>query len=93
MGDAMQKKAVLASVTSRGRNTIPVEVRKRLGVSGSDKLAFVIGDDGRVRVKKAGHDGVKSILGSAGTLDQPLSKHEMIAIAYEDRALSARKFR
>ncbi|HYI14058.1 MAG TPA: type II toxin-antitoxin system PrlF family antitoxin [Thermomicrobiales bacterium] len=84
-------KEFVASLTSKGQITIPVEVRRHLGVSERDKLAFVIDDDGRVHVEPLEYPDVDSIVGIAGTLDRPLSWDEMIAIAYEDRNLAARK--
>ncbi len=46
-------KEVLASVTTKGQVTIPVEVRKLLGVSAHDKLAFIVEDD-QVRLQRRG---------------------------------------
>jgi hypothetical protein len=56
-----------------------------------DKLTFVIGDDGQVRVTPLEFPDVDSIVGLAGTLEHPLSWDEMVSIAYEDRHLEARK--
>ncbi len=42
-------KEVLTTLTSKGQATIPVEVRRRLGLEGGDKIAFVIDED-EVRV-------------------------------------------
>ena len=42
-------KEVLTTLTSKGQATIPVEVRRRLGLAGCDKIAFVIDED-EVRV-------------------------------------------
>ena len=44
---------IVSTVTSKGQVTIPVEVRRRLGISVHDKIAFVIEDD-QVRVMPAG---------------------------------------
>ena len=38
-------KEVLTTLTSKGQATIPVEVRRRLGLAGGDKIAFVIDED------------------------------------------------
>lgn len=40
---------IVASVTSKGQVTIPVAVRRRLGLNTRDKIAFVI-DDQDVRI-------------------------------------------
>ena len=46
-------KEVLASVTTKGQVTIPVEIRRLLGVSAHDKVAFVV-EDGQVRLARRG---------------------------------------
>ena len=42
----------LATITARGRVTIPVEVLSALGVSPGDKVAFVIDDSGKVEIRR-----------------------------------------
>lgn len=37
----------LSTVTSRGRVTIPAEIRRRLGLRTGDKVGFVLTDGGR----------------------------------------------
>jgi bifunctional DNA-binding transcriptional regulator/antitoxin component of YhaV-PrlF toxin-antitoxin module len=39
-----------ASVLSKGRVTLPMEVRRKLGIAGAGILTFSIRDDGRVFV-------------------------------------------
>ena len=41
-----------SSVTTKGQVTIPVEIRRRLGVRPRDKVAWVI-EDGQVRVTRS----------------------------------------
>jgi AbrB family looped-hinge helix DNA binding protein len=43
----------VSSVTSKGQVTIPVAVRKHLGVGTPDKIAFVLEDDGHVVLQPA----------------------------------------
>lgn len=43
---------IVSTVTRKGQVTIPIEVRKRLGVGTPDKVAFVLEDEG-VRLKPA----------------------------------------
>ena len=43
----------VSSVTSKGQVTIPIAVRRHLGVSAPDKIAFVVDDDGRVALRPA----------------------------------------
>ena len=41
----------VSSVTSKGQVTIPVEIRKLLGVGTPDKVAFVVGENGHVAMR------------------------------------------
>lgn len=86
-------KEFVATITSKGQITIPIAVRRYLGVSERDKVTFVIDDDGRVRVEPLEFPDVDSIVGMAGKLEHPLSWDEMVSIAYEDRRLDERKLR
>lgn len=38
---------------SKGQATIPIEVRKLLGVAPHDQLSFVVEDDGEIRVMRS----------------------------------------
>ena len=40
-----------STITAKGQVTIPAEVRKHLALEKGDTIAFVIEDDGSVRVK------------------------------------------
>jgi len=51
---------------SEGQATIPVEVRRLLGVAAHDQLSFVVEDDGEIRVARAPEMGV--IARTAGAL-------------------------
>lgn len=53
-----------ATITSKGQVTIPVEIRKHLGVSPSDKVELVIDRNGIVRVQrvKCTIDNLRGIL-------------------------------
>ncbi len=42
---------VHATVTSKGQVTIPVEIRRHLGIDAADKVAFVINGEGRVELR------------------------------------------
>jgi AbrB family looped-hinge helix DNA binding protein len=77
-------KEIVATVTSKGQITIPVKVRKHLGVSTQSKLAFVIDNDGNVRVRHAEFPDIDSLRDAAGKLDQPLSWDAMRQIARDE---------
>lgn len=53
----------VAKISSKNQITIPVEVRKRLGVGASDSVAFVFTENGTVEVRKPRFD-LESIIGS-----------------------------
>ena len=78
-------KEIFSTLTSKGRVTIPIEVRKHLGITANDKVAFVIGDDGIVRLRVMRYPTVASLQGAAGNLKKPLSWQEMQQIARDDR--------
>jgi antitoxin PrlF len=42
-----------ATLTSKGQLTLPAEVRRELGVDKSDKVTFVIRDDGEILLRPA----------------------------------------
>ena len=43
-----------STVTSKGRITLPKEIREHLHVAPGDRIDFVVEDDGRVVVRQAG---------------------------------------
>jgi AbrB family looped-hinge helix DNA binding protein len=66
-----------SSLTAKGQTTIPIEVRRRLGLRPGDRIDFVIRDDGLVVLRPATADvtELKGLLGRAG--QKPLSVAEM----------------
>lgn len=59
-------KEIVSNVTRKGQVTIPAEVRRHLGVSTPDKVAFVL-EDGGVRIRPATFT-VASLFGSVPAL-------------------------
>jgi AbrB family looped-hinge helix DNA binding protein len=49
----------LAKVTSKGQITIPIEIRKRLGIKNGDKILFVE-EDGRVYMMSSSIEAFKA---------------------------------
>ena len=78
-------KELVSTVTSKGQVTIPMEVREYLGIKTNDKIAFVIDQEGSVRLRVPRYPTIASLRGAAGRLPQPLSWQQMQRIAYEDR--------
>lgn len=81
---------ITSKLTSKNQLTLPVEIRRHLGVGPDDKVAFVIQEDGTVQVRPASNSVVDSIAGFAGTLPRPMEFDEMLEIARHDWYL--RKF-
>ena len=75
---------VRAKVTSKGQVTIPIKVRRHLGVGTNDKVSFVITDDGEVQLKAPRYSTIESLRGAAGSLKKALSKEEMLEIAHDE---------
>jgi bifunctional DNA-binding transcriptional regulator/antitoxin component of YhaV-PrlF toxin-antitoxin module len=65
--------------------TVPVEIRRHLGVRQGDKLSFVIEDDGTVELKVPKYPTVASLAGAAGTIERPMSWDQVRELAREDR--------
>ncbi len=82
-------KEIISTITSKGQVTIPAEIRKYLGVATNEQIAFVIDDEGTVRLRVPRYPTIASLRGAAGRLKKPLPWKEMRRIAYEDR-LSAK---
>ncbi|MBC2593849.1 type II toxin-antitoxin system PrlF family antitoxin [Ruficoccus amylovorans] len=53
---------LMSTVTSKGQTTVPLEVRRRLGLGPRQKIVYVVEDDG-VRIKAAGK-GLMSVAGA-----------------------------
>jgi AbrB family looped-hinge helix DNA binding protein len=76
-------KETLATITSKGQVTIPAEVRRYLGVTTSDRIAFVVGPKGGVIIKVPRYRDVNSLAGAAGSHTRPLAGKQMREIAYD----------
>jgi antitoxin PrlF len=78
-------KEIISTVTRKGQVTIPAEVREYLGIKTNDKIAFVIDQEGVVRLRVPRYTNIASLRGAAGSLSKPLSWQQMRDIAQEDR--------
>ncbi len=68
-------KELLSTVTTKGQVTIPVEIRRRLGVNPHDKVAFVLDDD-HVQLVRRG-SVVDRTAGIFKTSQPPLTAEEL----------------
>ncbi len=78
-------KEIISTVTSKGQITIPAEVRAYLGIKTHDKIAFIIDQEGIVRLRVPRYPTIASLRGAAGRLQKPVSWKQVQRIAYEDR--------
>jgi AbrB family looped-hinge helix DNA binding protein len=76
---------ILSTVTSKGRVTIPAEIRKKLGIDKGDKLSFVITDEGSIELRVPTYSTVASLAGAACSLEQPMDWEKMRDVAREER--------
>ena len=77
-------KVTYSTVSSKGQVTLPADVRKHLGISTHDKIAFVIQPQGTVEVKTPKYPTISSLAGAAGRLKKPLAWKEVERLAHED---------
>ena len=76
-----------AEIGKAGRLTVPVEIRRHLGLAGSDRVAFEIGEHGSVSMWKVpSATDIEALRGIAGTLPRPMSWEEIEEIVEEERA-------
>lgn len=52
-----------SKITSKGQTTVPIAVRRALGVDLGGEIAFVVGDDG-VRVRRVGAEEADPVIDS-----------------------------
>jgi antitoxin PrlF len=77
-------KEIVSTITSKGQVTIPVEIRKKLGLTSGAKIAFVVDDDGTISLRPPTYPTISSLAGAAGKLAEPMTWEEMRRIAIED---------
>ncbi len=77
---------ITSSITKRGQVTVPVEVRRALGLRAPDRLVFIVDEETQtVRLEAPKYPDLDALAGAAGTLDAPTSWDNMRATAREDR--------
>jgi AbrB family looped-hinge helix DNA binding protein len=78
-------KEIISTVSSKGQITVPAVVRRHLGIGVNEKVAFVIDDDGSVKLMAPRFPTIASLVGAAGKLSKPMAWEEMRDIAHADR--------
>jgi antitoxin PrlF len=82
---------IVSTVTSKGQVTIPAEVRRHLGIGTHDKVAFILDDDGEVRLSRLRYPTIASLRGIAGSLPRSLSWQDVEEIAQDEQAEAVAK--
>lgn len=77
-------KEILSSVSQKGQVTIPLEVRKRLGVEAKDKVAFRIERD-EIKIVSVASSLEKSFQ-AIPALKKKMSVEQMVEIAANEHA-------
>jgi AbrB family looped-hinge helix DNA binding protein len=83
-GNTMREHEMESSVSPKGQVTIPVEIRRMMGVKPKDKVVFSVAE-GRVELKPA-RSALDALYLSVPALHEPRTWDEIEAIAHEDRA-------
>ena len=86
----MEDKEYVATITSKGQVTIPVEIRQQLGLGARDKVIFRLGKGNRVELEPLPMS-LEEAYGSVAPLHRPENFAELQRIANgerEDRWLS-----
>ncbi len=80
-------KTVQATVTSKGQVTIPIEIRRHLGLGLADKVAFVIDSHGNVALRPVEYT-LETVMGSVPALKgrETVDFDDLIYEAMEDMA-------
>ena len=84
-------KVISATLTSKGQVTIPVEIRRLLGIDTNDKISFVIQPEGTVQMQTLKYPTIASLAGKAGKMQKPLPWKEIKKIIQEERAKTYKK--
>lgn len=75
----------IVTLTRKGQVTIPVTIRRLLGLGTNRKVALVIDEqDNSVRLRVPRYPNVASLVGAAGSLNKKLQWRELLDIARAD---------
>ena len=83
----MEARAFHSSVSPKGQITLPLEIRRELGIEPKDTVEITL-RDGTVQVRPA-VSRIRKHYGAAGPLKEPLGWKDVERIAAEDAALNA----
>jgi AbrB family looped-hinge helix DNA binding protein len=77
-------KRLVGTLTERYQVTVPAEVRRHLSLGASDRVEFIIDDDGTVQLNRA-EFSLETAFGSVTPLKPPVDIEEQIRIARDEK--------
>jgi AbrB family looped-hinge helix DNA binding protein len=80
-----EDKEFIATITSKGQVTIPLEIREQLGLGTRDKVIFRLGKGNRVEIEPLPMS-LEEAYGSVAPLQRPEDFAELQRIVNEERA-------
>lgn len=80
----VENKEYIATVTSKGQVTIPVEIRELLGISAQDKIVFRLGKDHKIEIEPLPMT-LEEAFGSVSPLNTPEDFDEIQRLARKER--------
>jgi AbrB family looped-hinge helix DNA binding protein len=81
MGAEMRE--FFVKLTSNGQVTVPIEVRRHLGLYPGDRICIAVGEDGYAQLRPAPLPTIESIR-AAGSVPQQLGWDELLDHTHED---------
>lgn len=77
---------LVSTISSKGQVTLPIDVRRKLGVGTADKVAFVLTDDGTIELRPVRFT-LESVIGSLPALpNESIDLEREVAEAVEEQA-------
>jgi AbrB family looped-hinge helix DNA binding protein len=75
---------IVTTMTQRGQVTVPAEVRRLLGLKPKDKVAFEVGEDGRVIIRRPKFT-LETAFGSVKPINRPEDFEQIVRDVREER--------
>ena len=83
-------KEFTSSVSPKGQITLPIEIRRQLGVKPKDKVVITVDGEG-VKITPAGAHPLEASFQAVPALREPRTLKKMSEIAHEEQARAASK--
>ncbi len=80
-----EQEEYIMRLTRKGQVTIPAPIRKRLGVEPNEQVAFIVEEDGEIKLQPA-KATLEAVYGMVEPLSRPEDFDRLIEIAHEEQA-------